>query len=82
MKQKLIQINTVCNTSTGRIMRDIQRKAQEEGFATLSCVGRRKVYRELPCRKYGFFFLSGFMWRLIRFLTGRATAPILQLESW
>lgn len=56
MKQKLIQINTVCNTSTGRIMLDIQRKAEEAGYVTLSCIGRRKVYQHLPCKKYGNFF--------------------------
>ncbi len=56
MKKKLIQINTVCNTSTGRIMLDIQKKAEEEGGETLSCIGRRKVNQNLPCVKYGGFF--------------------------
>lgn len=56
MKQKLIQINTVCNTSTGRIMLDIQKKAEELGYETFSCVGRRRVCRTLPCEKYGGFF--------------------------
>ena len=52
-KSKLVQINTVCNTSTGHIMHDIQRKAQEKGYDTLSFVGRRKVYTDLPCEKFG-----------------------------
>lgn len=52
-KKKLVQINTVCNTSTGRIMHDIQKCAKEAGWDTLSLVGRRKVYSDLPCEKYG-----------------------------
>lgn len=51
--KKLVQINTVCNTSTGRIMHAIQKKASEQGFETLSFVGRRKVFTDLPCEKYG-----------------------------
>lgn len=50
---KLVQINTVCNGSTGRIMQDIQKCAQDAGWRTLSLVGRRKVYADLPCEKYG-----------------------------
>lgn len=53
MRKKLIQINTVCNTSTGRIMHDIQKAASEEGFETLSFVGRRTPYSDLPCVKFG-----------------------------
>ena len=53
MRKKLIQINTVCNTSTGRIMHDIQKAASEEGFETLSFVGRRAPYSDLPCVKFG-----------------------------
>lgn len=52
-KKKLVQINTVCNNSTGHIMHDIQRKAHEKGYDTLSFVGRRKVYTDLPCEKFG-----------------------------
>lgn len=51
--KKLIQINTVCNTSTGKLMGDIQRKADEEGYETLSIVGRRKVFQDMPCEKIG-----------------------------
>lgn len=51
--KKLIQINTVCNTSTGKLMGDIQRKAEKLGYETLSIVGRRKVFRDVPCIKIG-----------------------------
>lgn len=51
--KKLIQINTVCNTSTGKLMGDIQRKANERGYQTLSIVGRRKVFSDLSCEKIG-----------------------------
>lgn len=55
-KTKLIQINTVCNGSTGKIMGDIQREANENGFQTLSIYGRRKGYKDLKCIKIGGFF--------------------------
>lgn len=51
--KKLLQINTVCNTSTGRIMHDIQMAAEKEGYNTLSCVGRRKCYTDAKCVKFG-----------------------------
>lgn len=63
MKKKLIQINTVCNGSTGNIMRQIQMAAQKEGYETLSFYGRRKGYSELPCERFGSFF--GFWFHVI-----------------
>lgn len=51
--KKLVQINTVCNTSTGKLMGDIQRKANASGYDTLSIVGRRKVFQDVPCKKIG-----------------------------
>ena len=51
--KKLIQINTVCNTSTGKLMGDIQRKANELGYETLSIVGRREVFQDIRCEKIG-----------------------------
>ena len=51
--QMVVQINTVCNNSTGRIMHDIQQTASDEGYETMSFVGRRRVYRDLPCEKFG-----------------------------
>lgn len=56
MKKKLIQINTVCNGSTGNIMRQIQLAAEQEGYETISFYGRRKGYPDLPCEKFGGFF--------------------------
>ena len=52
-KNTLIEINTVVNNSTGRIMHDIQREADILGIETLSIVGRRHVYYDVPCAKYG-----------------------------
>ena len=54
-RMKLIQINTVCNASTGKIMGDIQREAIRQGYDTLSLVGRRKPFVDLPCKRYGNF---------------------------
>lgn len=53
MRRKLVQINTVSNGSIGRIMREIQKQADVAGFDTISFVGRRKVYREFKCEKFG-----------------------------
>ena len=53
LKKKLIQINTVSNTSTGKLMGDIQRKADACGYETLSIVGRRKPFSDLSCIKIG-----------------------------
>jgi len=50
---KIAQINTVVNNSTGRIMHDIQREADVQGYQTLSIVGRRHIYDDVPCVKYG-----------------------------
>ena len=55
-KPMLVQINTVCNGSTGKIMGDIQRKAILDGYKTLSIYGRRKGYKDLNCIKVGGFF--------------------------
>lgn len=53
MGSKLVQINTVCNTSTGQIMHDIQTAAKRRGYETVSFVGRRKVYTDVKCEKFG-----------------------------
>lgn len=50
---KIIQINTVVNNSTGRIMHDIQCEANAKGYETLAIVGRRFTYSDVPCVKYG-----------------------------
>lgn len=53
MGKKLVQINTVCNTSTGRIMGDIQREAVKQGYDAISFVGRRKPFSDIRCEKIG-----------------------------
>ncbi len=40
MKRKLVQINTVCNGSTGRIMNQIQEEAIKNGYEAYSFFGR------------------------------------------
>ena len=55
-RKKLVQINTVCNGSTGNIMRQIQLAAEKNGFDATSFYGRRKGYRDLKCEKFGDFF--------------------------
>lgn len=52
-KKKLIQINTVSNGSIGRIMKEIQSQAENEGYETISFVGRRKTYQDYRCEKFG-----------------------------
>lgn len=52
-KKKLVQINTVCNTSTGRIMGAIQREAMSRGYEAVSYVGRRMPFGDIPCVKFG-----------------------------
>lgn len=45
-KKKLVQINTVCNGSTGRIMNQIQQTAENEGWEAYSFFGRGKPANE------------------------------------
>ena len=54
-KKLLVQINTVGNGSTGRIMHDIQEEAEQQGYRTISFVGRRKPFSDLQCEKFGSF---------------------------
>ena len=67
MKKKLIQINTVCNASTGNIMKHIQLAAEKEGYETISFYGRRNGYSDLKCEKFGDFFVfwSHVIWTII-----------------
>ena len=53
LTKSLVEINTVVNNSTGRIMHEIQREADISGMETLSIVGRRHVYTDVPCVKFG-----------------------------
>lgn len=52
MSKKLVQINVVCNGSTGRIMEQIQKKAEEDGWETYSFFGRGKPSNS-KCYKIG-----------------------------
>lgn len=51
MKKKLIQINSVCNGSTGKIMREIQKVAEEHNYDTISFYSRKAYYKDLKCEK-------------------------------
>ncbi len=51
--KKLVQINTVCNGSTGNIMGAIQKEAMAQGFEAISLYGRSRGYRNMLCEKYG-----------------------------
>lgn len=53
---KIVLINTVCNGSTGKIMGDIARKHIKNGGEAICFYGRRKGYRDIPCKKFGNFF--------------------------
>ena len=52
MSQKLVQINVVCNGSTGRIMTQIQKEAEKQGWETYSFYGRGKPAND-KCFKIG-----------------------------
>ena len=60
---KYIQINSVCNGSTGKIMGDIARQKEKEGYQTLCIYARRKGYKDLNCVRVGGFF--SFWWHVI-----------------
>lgn len=57
---KLVQINTVCNGSVGKIMHDIQISAKENNIDAISFYGRRKGFKDTESIKFGnnvsFFF--------------------------
>ena len=77
MKKKLIQINTVCNGSTGNIMRQIQIAAIQEGYEAISFYGRRKGYPDLPCERFGSFFgfWSHVIWTTVTDRQGLGSSP-------
>ena len=55
--KKIIQINTVCHgSSVGTIIERIQKGAIEAGIVTVTFFGRRKSYKDLPCKRYGNLF--------------------------
>ncbi len=50
---KLIQINAVCNNSSGRIMHAIQEEALRRGWETLTIYGRRQGFSDVPSVRCG-----------------------------
>lgn len=49
--KKLVQINVVCNGSTGKIMCDIAKDAEEKGYETYCFFGRGKENDSIKCCK-------------------------------
>ena len=52
-KKKLVQINTVFYASTGRIMTDIQKYAESQGYDTISFVGRGSALNSIKGKVFG-----------------------------
>lgn len=60
--KKLVQINSVCNGSTGKIMGEIQKCAAKNGYTCISFYGRRKGFKNLNSKKINsefFVYLHG-----------------------
>lgn len=60
--KKLVQINSVCNGSTGKIMGEIQKCATKNGYTCISFYGRRKGFKNLNSKKINsefFVYLHG-----------------------
>ena len=51
--KKIVQINVVCNGSTGKIMCDIAKKCEKKGYKTYCFFGRGIANKELKCIKIG-----------------------------
>ena len=51
--KKLVQINTVFYASTGRIMADIQKYAESQGYDTISFVGRGPTSKDIKGKVFG-----------------------------
>lgn len=52
MSKKIVQINIVCRGSTGKIMREIQECADENGFETYSFCGRGAPFSNLRAENF------------------------------
>lgn len=52
LSKKLVQINVTCNGSTGRIMEQIQKEAEKNGYEAYSFYGRGKPSNK-NCFKIG-----------------------------
>lgn len=53
MKKKIAYINVVCNGSTGKIVYDIAKKAETEGYETYCFFGRGNPRKDIKCIKIG-----------------------------
>ena len=53
MKKKLVQINSVCNGSTGKIMCDIALNSKNCGFDSYCFFGRGNPNKKVNCIKFG-----------------------------
>lgn len=58
--KKLVQINIVCNGSTGRIMCDIAKNAEQEGYESFCFYGRGNPNNSIKCIKIGNKFTTYF----------------------
>ena len=65
--KKLVQINSVCNGSTGKIMCDIAKSANENNYQTYCFYGRGKPNQKLNCIKIGSSFSIYFHLLIARF---------------
>lgn len=52
MKKKIVQINVVCNGSTGKIMCDIAKELDRIGYESYCFFGRGKANEKLNCIKF------------------------------
>ncbi|OUP58977.1 hypothetical protein B5F14_07775 [Faecalitalea cylindroides] len=50
--KKIALINSVCTGSTGKIMGDIQRRAEDSGYKVISFFGRGNGFPDLKCIKF------------------------------
>lgn len=60
----LVQINSVCNGSTGKIMGEIQKCAEENGYKCISFYGRRRGFKKLFSEKINsefFVYIHGIL---------------------
>ena len=63
-EKKLVQINSVCNGSTGKIMGEIQKYAEKNGYKCISFYGRRNGFKDLICEKINsefFVYIHGIL---------------------
>ena len=65
--KKLVEINSVCNGSTGNIMCNIAKEANKQNFETYCFFGRGNPNTEVKCKKFGnklTFYFHTFIARL------------------